>query len=211
MNGFECLGKPLNVRKVADFPEALTLDGMTTVNVDQGIMMISDTTLGVVWKLNEVINLPSLKSLPGVLPTLGVNGINYHNDYLYYTSTDQQLYDRIPMSSEGVVVGEAESIAHLSDTLDDFTIDGIGNGLLTVNSTSISLVQPHGRNFLLSGGSGSAALPGVTCARFGRTLSDAQTLYIGTVGGSFNGSISFTQPASIMKIAVGAAGYYDYV
>ena len=217
MAGFDITGHPSNVRKVAEFPNAVLLDGMTTVNVDTGLILISDPGLGVVWSLNvntgvtaQAINLPDMKSIPGDIPTLGVNGIHYTNGYLYYTSTDQQLLVRLPINSAGLATGQPVVVAGSFGNLDDFDLDNVSNAYVAVNSTAVSLVQPDGHELVLSGGSGTSALPGVTGGRFGRTPSDATTLYIGTTGGSF-GYVTqdFTHPGGILKIEVGAAGYFD--
>ena len=209
----------LPVKKIADFPDAMLLDGMTTVDADAGLVLISDPGLGVVWSLNvqtgataQAIKLPDMQSLAGDMPTLGVNGIHYVNGYLYYTSTDQQLLVRLPISSAGTATGQPITVASSFGYLDDFDLDNVNNAYVAVNSTAISLVQPNGHVLLLSGGSGAPALPGVTGGRFGRTALDATTLYIGTTGGSFAYlSQNFTHPGGILKIEVGAAGYFDYM
>jgi hypothetical protein len=218
MAGFDIIGQPANVRKVADFPDANLLDGMTTVDAEAGLVLISDTVLGVVWSLNvntgataQIINLPDMKSIAGKIPTLGVNGVHYTNGYLYYTSTDQQLFVRLPIHSDGSAAGAPSVIAGSFGELDDFDLDNVDNGFLVVNATAISLVQPNGAEMLLSGGSGASALPGPTCARFGCTPSDETILYVGTTGGSFQyPTQKFTTPGGILKIEVGVAGYFDY-
>ena len=48
MAGFDVTGKPAGVTKIAEFPTAKELDGMTTINVGTGLVEISDPALGVV-------------------------------------------------------------------------------------------------------------------------------------------------------------------
>mgnify|MGYP001562270590 CR=1 FL=1 len=103
MNGYTPqtgLVKP--VKKIADFPEARLLDGMTTLNPSEGLLLISDTVLGLVWSLNvntgakyQIINIPDTQVISGVIPALGVNGIKYKNGYLYFTTSSQGIFVQI--------------------------------------------------------------------------------------------------------------------
>ena len=219
MANFDTTGKPSLVREVAEFPNAGYLDGMTTVDAASGLLEISDTALGLVWSLDvdtgamsEVINLPDMKSIAGDIPQLGVNGLHYTSGDLYYTSTDQQLLVSLPISpSTGAASGNPTVIASKFGMPDDFALDNVDNAYVAVNSTALCFIQTNGKVTVLAGGPNTATLPGITSAKFGRTSSDNEVLYIGTTGGSFQyPSGHFTTPGALLKINIGAAGYFDY-
>ena len=213
MGAFDATGKPSTVRKVADFPDATLLDGMTTVNADTGLILISDTEGGLIWSLNvntgkiaQILNLPNMKSVAGDIPAIGVNGLHYTNGILYYTSTDQQLLVRLAINSDGSAAGSPFTIAHNFGQPDDFGFDGVMNAYVAVNSTALALIQPNGAVTVLA-----SPLPGVTAAKFGRTPADSEILYLSTTGGSLGYATgTFTQPGGVLKIDIGAAGYFNY-
>lgn len=202
------------VRKVADFPTASLLDGMTTVNAVTGLILISDPILGVVWSLNvntgataQVINLPILKSTPGSIPNIGVNGIHFcqTSNVLYFTSTDQKIFAKLPLNPQtGAAAGPLEIVASAFGMPDDFALDTLGNAYVAVNSSSLVLLQPNGNATVLAGGINNlTALPGITGAKFGRTVLDKGTLYMGTTGGSRNYiTRQFTIPGGISKVQI---------
>jgi hypothetical protein len=68
--------RSLRVRKVVYVPESPLLNGMTILHACEGLLLIGDPVLGVVWRLNvktgeyaQVIDLPIMKSIPGSIPT----------------------------------------------------------------------------------------------------------------------------------------------
>lgn len=219
MLDFDITGKPTLVREIAKFPTAEYLDGMTTVNAASGLVEISDPGLGVVWSLNvnsgatsEILSLSDMKSIAGDIPQLGVNGVHYTNGDLYYTSTDQQLFVRLPVSSiTGGAFGNPSVIASNFGQPDDFALDNVDNAYVAVNATALGFIQPNGAVTVLAGGPNTNTLPGITSAKFGRTPSDSEVLYIGATGGSFQYPTGdFTTPGALLKINIGAAGYFDY-
>ena len=220
MANFDITRKPSLVKEIAKFPNAGYLDGMTTLNSASGLLEISDPALGLVWSLDvvngamsEAVNLPDMKSIAGNIPQLGVNGLHYTSGDLYYTSTDQQLFVSLSISpSTGAASGNPSVIASGFGMPDDFALDNVHNAYVAVNATALSFIQPDGLVTVLAGGPNNNTLPGITSAKFGRTLFDNEVLYIGTTGGSFQyPSGDFTTPGAILKIKIGAAGYFDYV
>ena len=208
------------IRKIADFPDAGILDSMTTLNAAQGLVLIGDNYKGQVWLLNVytgaksvLLNMADMAPVAGDIPFIGINGIKYVNGNLYFTNTDQQLFVRLPLSTSGVVTGSAVVVNSAFGRPDDFTLDGVNNAFVALNSNSIGLLQPNGKATVLAGGSTSTALPGVTGAKFGRTATDSKVLYMGTTGGSYIYATTrnFTVPGGISKIDIGGAGYFNYL
>ena len=191
---------------------------MTTIDAATGIIEISDPMLGVVWSLNvntgamsQIINLSDMKPVSGDEPYLGVNGIHYTSDTLYYTSTNQQLFVSLPVSSTtGAAAGNAKVVAGNFDGLDDFDLDDVPNAYIATNSTALNFVRPNGQVIGLAGGDGTSTIPGITGAKFGRGASDKEVIYMGTTGGSEQYVTgTYTTPGAILKIDIGAAGYFD--
>ncbi|KAJ5974817.1 hypothetical protein N7481_008524 [Penicillium waksmanii] len=196
-------------RKVVDFPEATMLDGMTTLNAIEGLILITDPVGGAIWSLNvetgakQNIQLPFMKSLDGHIPALGVNGIKYADGALYCTSTDQQLFVRLPIDALGVPTGSPITIASGFGQPDDFALDEANNAYVAVNANSLVLIQPNGDFRTLAGGDSSTALAGITGAKFGRNKHDQKILYVSKTGGSssyFTGN--FLVPGGISKVLI---------
>ena len=206
------------IKKIADFPEAGLLDGMTTLNSLDGLLLISDPVLGIVWSLNintgaksQIISIADMKAITGMVPALGVNGIRYDDGYLYFTTTTQQIFVRLPINPDGSAAGNPVIINSSFGRPDDFALDEVNNCYVATNADSLTLLKADGSSILLAGGASSTALPGITGAKFGRTEADKEILYMGTTGGSelYATTRNFTIPGGISKINIGAAGYYN--
>lgn len=204
------------VRKVTDIPEAQLLDGITTLNAGQGLLLVGDPLLGVVFRVDassgqyaKVIDLPDMKRTPGMNPSLGVNGLKVIGSSLYYTSTNQQLFVRLPLNADGTPAGNPVNVNTHTGSLDDFDMDVALNTYAADNASSVILLKPSGGlPIVLAGGPVNVtAVPGATSAKFGRTATDSHSLYVGTTGG-YGGYISgtFTIGGGISKIDVGSWG-----
>ena len=154
-----------------------------------------------------------MKPVSSVTPPLGVNGIHYANNNLYYTSTSHELFVRLPVPSlTGTASGAPSVVASDFGNLDDFDLDNVANAYIATNASALTFVRPNGQVTTLAGGGSSTAVSGITGAKFGRTPSDRELLYMGTTGGSFQYLTgNFTSPGAILKIDMGAAGYFDSV
>ena len=206
------------IKKIADFPEAGLLDGMTTLNAEEGLLLISDPVLGLVWSLNvntgaksQIISIADMKAITGMEPSLGINGIRYKNGYLYFTTTTQQTFVRLPLNLDGSAAGNPVIVNSAFGRPDDFALDDVNNSYVATNADSLTLLQSNGSATVLAGGASSTALPGITGAKFGRTPADREVLYMGTTGGSalYSTTREFTIPGGVSKINIGAAGYYN--
>ena len=203
---------PAPVQKVADFPESILLNGMTLLDREAGLVLIADSGLGGVWRLNVntgeillIISDPLMATPKGKFN--GVNGIKIRDGTLYFTDDYHQILGRIDIDADGTPAGNA-SVVLTNTAGDDFTFDGSGNIFIAQEATNdLKFVGPHeklgnafvaqrnpnGIGFLsplgassgkvLAGSANSTALPGPTACLFGRTPLDEGSLYVTTTGG----------------------------
>ena len=114
---------------------ARQLNGLTTLSTnDTSNLLISDSANGTVYKLNVktgdyniVLEEPEFDPLDTGI-SVGINGIHVHDEALYFTSLDQGLFARIPISLEtGCATGAVEILATNITYGDDFTISPQGS------------------------------------------------------------------------------------
>jgi hypothetical protein len=177
------------VSKIADIPEASFLNGLTLLAPLSPYLLIADSGLGVVWRVNYltgeykiVLDNALFKPVPGQV-VLGINGIHTRDSSLYFTNSFQKLFGRVPISSVGTATGPYAVIAY-NGLGDDFAFDIEGNAYITQDpSDSLEQVTPEGKVTVLAGNVNETVMEGDTAAAFGRTWGDFKTLYVTTNGG----------------------------
>ncbi|KAK9366207.1 hypothetical protein V1509DRAFT_630478 [Lipomyces kononenkoae] len=195
MRPFQAIGseviRPAVVKKVVDIPEAVFLNGLTTLNWEEQTILVSDSGLGAVWKVDilnrsyEII-LQDSTMAPAPPYNLGINGIHILHGHVYYTNSALELFVRMPIKPNGTKAGDAEILAtnHFGD---DFTFDNEGNAYVTEDpGNALYKVTPEGSVLTILGGANSSLIEGDTAAQFGRTPADSNILYITTNGGLVN-------------------------
>lgn len=87
------------VSKVAGITPGVSLNGMAVLNKAKGLVVIGDAGGGAVFTLNvrtgafvKTMDDPTMKPVT----RLGINGMKY----LYYATTDQLIFSRIPINSD---------------------------------------------------------------------------------------------------------------
>ena len=194
------------VHKITDIPEAVFLNGMTTLPSCPDVLLIGDADVGVVHRVNALtgassiaIDIPAFKPNASIPIPLGVNGIHVRPqepDYLYFTNSFKQpIFSRVPIDPvTGTQTGPVEAIVqrapyatNLGYAADDFTFDTAGHAWIATDPSS-SLVEvsiPDGEVEIIAGGAQSSVLAGPTASQFGRTAEDEAkgTLFITTNGG----------------------------
>jgi len=199
------INPPPIVTKVIDLPSAAFLEGMAVLNESKDLVVVADAGKGEVITVN-VKTGTSLVTIdePTMLPTgpfqLGINGLRVRGGYLYYTTSGQGLFSRIPINKDdGTSAGPAEIIAKNLQFPDDMDFDSSGNAYICENAFSvISKVTPDGVVTVAAGSDNSTAVSGATSARFGRTSKDHRVLYVTTSGGI--GSNSTVEGGKVVAI-----------
>lgn len=113
---------------------ARQLNGLTSFSTnDTTHLLISDSANGTVYKLNVktgdyriVLEEPEFDPLATGIH-VGINGIHVHNSVLYFSSLDQGLFARVPISLvTGFATGAVEILATNITLGDDFAISPQG-------------------------------------------------------------------------------------
>lgn len=197
-------GRQPRVAKVVDIPEAVFLNGAVTNPFNRNEVLIADSSLGKVFKVNvkekkhEVaIEVPELAPPANAPLPLGVNGVHIHNGFLYWSNTMLSKLFSVRINKNGIVAvgAKVETVATLaSSTLDDFAFDRTGTLWVTTNGNdTVVAVFPNGRSVVVEGSRSELTVAGATAAAFGRTPKDSGILYVvtsGALAAPVNGTIT---------------------
>ena len=193
------------VTKTADFPDALLLNGMITLNASAGLLLISDSGLGLVWRLNvhtgQIIRAiqdplmayasPRPKNLP-----VGINGLKIRDGSLFFQNYDRAFLARIPIRKDGTASGAGVIVATNITSPDDFQFDVFGDAFVAQNTPANALgFVKNGQDRVRE----LASIPGTTACQFGRTLADSTSLYVTFSGNS-------TVGGGVVRAEVGVPG-----
>ncbi|KAF7939839.1 hypothetical protein EAE99_001644 [Botrytis elliptica] len=203
------VAQPAHVSLVATILDAQMLNGMCRMGLnDTSNLLIADSAAGTVIKLDVntaayeiVIRDPTMANLPtGFVPPgfppISVDGVHVHGSDLYYTSLNQGLFAKIPISlTTGVATGPAEVLV---DKIfgDDFVLskDGKRAWIALNGQNTLAEVDIPGKTARII--ANSTFLSQDTAVAFGRTDRDRNSLYIS--GAGIFGSNS-TVSASIVR------------
>ncbi|RHZ65998.1 uncharacterized protein CDV56_109442 [Aspergillus thermomutatus] len=188
---------------LARIPEAEFLNGI--VRFGQNTLLITDSAKGVIWRLDmstgqysQALSDPSMLPAAGQPYAVGVNGIDVRGKYVYYTSTTQMLFCRVPVNSMASATGPVEVITS-GITPDDFMLGSDGTAYITTNpDNGLVKVDPKGRVKLVAGNQFTIAVGGSTAVASNQ---DGSVLYITTSGGQFSPILgTLIEPAKVVAI-----------
>ena len=122
MTGYETKGVP-EVELISSFANA-TLNGLWTLDAEKDIILATDTTNGLVYRVdvktgtNTIsIDDPLLKPPVNASTYPSPNGIAVRDGYLYFTNTGAGTFGRVPIDADGFQSGPAEVLAVLNLSL----------------------------------------------------------------------------------------------
>ena len=198
--------------KITSIPEAALLNGAALLDADKETILLADSGLGVVWRLNTqtkaykvVLDDATLKAGATASVPIGVNGVRVRNGYTYFTNSGQNFFARVAIHKDGTAAGAFEVIAHNTQGgVDDFAFDFEGNAYVAQGkANTVAKITPKGVETEVAGNLNSTALAGSTSARFGRTLIDSGVLYVTTNGG-LTGPVNGTviEPGKVAAVYV---------
>jgi hypothetical protein len=174
----------------ATLPEALLLNGLTTLNPTT--ILAADSQLGVVWAINvitgksRIVLNDTLMAPAPRLPT-GINGVKLDGSTLYFTNSAQALFAKIEINVDGTAAGKAVVIARSprGAYFDDFALYRHKYAFLATGpGNSIYEVAKGGMpGAIVAGNVNSTEIAEPTSAQFGRTAVDSFVLYVTTAGG----------------------------
>lgn len=196
------------ITKIATLPQAEALDGMTFLGGKSDILLVGDFILGVIFSVN--INTGASRVAINNSYTqstgFGVNGLRFHDGFLYFTNTQHETLVKVAVNSKGEAVGNYTIMAQGGFGPDDIAIDDHGDVYVT------SYTQ--GKNDVVfiprEGGAATyiAGMAGPTSCAFGRTAEDRDVLYVSTSGGDYEylSGRPVTVSGKILRVDVGRRG-----
>ncbi|KAF7590622.1 hypothetical protein BBP40_002617 [Aspergillus hancockii] len=172
---------------LAPIPAGQFLDGVVRFSDD--VLLITDAHKGVIWRLNttsggysEALTHSTMLPAEGQPVKVGVNGLKVFRNYIYYTSTSQEVYARIPVDKYASATGPVEVIMS-GLTFDELLLTANGTAYLTTNpQNELVEISPEGRVHLVAGSQFKTTLGGLTSVAFSR---DHSVLYVTTCGAQF--------------------------
>jgi hypothetical protein len=183
------MNPPAIISKVTDIPKGVALNGIAVLNESRGLVVIGDAGAGQVFTVDvETGTYSKTVEDPTMAPTpstqLGINGMKIKGGYLYYTTSAQATFNRIPINGDdGSPAGPAEVLARFF-LADDFSFDPAGNAYFAQNAVNtVAKVTPAGVVSIVAGNLDSSLVAGSTATKFGRTPNDRSVLYVTTTGG----------------------------
>ncbi|KAL9068032.1 MAG: hypothetical protein Q9161_006477 [Pseudevernia consocians] len=177
-------------------PEAAALNGVTILNGSSDIVLIADSALGAVWRVNVATGDYSIAiqdpfftnnstNNPSPVP-IGINGVRTSGGMLYFTNSAQGSYGRIPITDDGSAAGEVEILVGVggpSADYDDFDIDREGNAWIATHPNAVVEASTEGklRNITRDGNITDLIQP--VSVKFGRgSRQEEKILYVVTAG-----------------------------
>ncbi|PHH77437.1 hypothetical protein CDD80_606 [Ophiocordyceps camponoti-rufipedis] len=184
---------------VQTIPDAVLLNGVTTLPNKDKVILISDSGLGQVWrvdipagKLHVAVKVPEMGSSKQPRP-IGVNGIHIRDGALTWTNHDTLKMWTVAITADGNVAPGAkpkEDLTFPATALDDF-IWGPGKektAWVTTNADNrVFAVSQTGSPVVVAGAKDSINVSTATACQFGRTGRDSKILYVSTGGDGIKG------------------------
>lgn len=185
---------PAPTTKIADIPDGGIPNGMALLDEEKGLILIADSAVGVVWRLNvltgevlRAIDIPAMHPAPPPALQVGVNGIKIREGALYFTNSGTNALYRLPIHPNGTAAANPSVVASGLYVADDFQFDNDGNIFLALNVPGeLIKVTPEGTKKVLVDNS-TLTLPNPTAVQIGRTSAEYGSLYITEQGNSTRG------------------------
>ena len=203
-------GHEAKVKRVAVFPDAILLNGMTTLSRKEGLVLVADSFKGVTWLANVktgavkiAVDDPLMKPIPNVPLSLGINGVKVRSGYLYFSNTNQALLARVAISPDGTLTGSTQIVSSKTTGIDDFCFDERGDVFVELNGINEQGLVPAGTgDVVILAGNSTLRTPSA-CA-FGRGKGQEGKLYITSLGDFLGRTVG----GRVQKANVGKYGYF---
>lgn len=218
------------ISKIADFPQAGFLNGLTVLNPVRGILLLADSLYSAVWSVDintgntqVVINDTTMAPVPGSPAPLGINSLHVLGNYLYFDNTDRTSFHRIPIDlGSGRATGPVTTLLRSDSstvTPDDFVIDFRNNVWLTADLLGELDFLPGAATpgatstqaELVAGSKYDQKVAGWTAAQFGTKVEDVAkgSLYVTTNGGPLNyATRNWTSGGQLIRLDTADFGVY---
>jgi hypothetical protein len=196
--------EPAVAKLITRIPEAGALNGVTTVPGNHEVVLIADSGLGAVWRVNVKTGeyetaIQNDAFAPTAEFSLGINGIKAPREgSLLWTNSAQMTYGIIYIDDEGNAAGEPNVIAMApqGNNFDDFSVRD-GTAYIATQPNAVYQVPYDGSVNLIAGGGNSTTIASPTSTVLSK---DGCTLYV-TTGGEGG-----PEPVSGQVFAIGLCG-----
>ena len=191
------------VKKITDIPEADALNGMALLEGTSDVVLISDSSIGAIWRVNTTSGKYDM-AIKHVLFTtcgskfpLGINGISVFEDHVHFVNSAQKLYGRIAIDKTGSATAEPEIIARAAPgafAWDDLAINWQGTAWIATHVNAVTEVTLAGKQRNVTGTDAQTEIKHPTSLIFGRGSQAAEKmLYVVTSG-------SGKEPGQVMSV-----------
>lgn len=194
---------------LVSMPDAIFLNGLTPLGGDRYLM--ADSYRGAIWELNAAEKTVKIwlehdclarSSLDQEFPA--VNGLKIYGNALYASNTAKMQIVKILIQPDGQP-GEPEIFLQPVN-LDDFAFDQDGNLYGTTHIyNSVVKISPNGSITTLA--QAEQGMAGSTALAFGQSEGDRTGIYVVTNGGMSFPPPTGIEPAKVVRLEVGIAGY----
>ncbi|KAM0802945.1 hypothetical protein BDR22DRAFT_842986 [Usnea florida] len=170
----------IELRLAVEVPKARILNGLTAFDIERGLYFTADYQGGVIYRIDVktgTANVALANNFTAPGEAGGVNGLEVHGSYLYWTSNGASVFARVPINNDGVPTGPTEVILQNFPS-DDFTFDRRGNVYLVDNTTAIAVLREDSSK----AEEVASGITNPTAVRFGRVPSDSNVLYVSSRG-----------------------------
>ncbi|KAL5087938.1 hypothetical protein Trisim1_007344 [Trichoderma cf. simile WF8] len=204
-------GQPSYPKLITSIPDAVLLNGATTVPQNSHIVLLADSILNAIWRVDVIkgtvdkaAQFPPQDTAPSQPVTIGINGIHIHDGFLWFTNdtattnpstgSDETSMYRIKIDKNGyapINTAPEKTITLPSEALDDFIFgpdDRDIKWIATNSENKVLAAAPDGRYVRVAGAPSSFEVATATACQFGRTRRDSHVLYVTTGGGKINGT-----------------------
>lgn len=164
------------------------LNGIATLDEAGQILAVSDSLLGLIWRVDLARGNYSILLRDNTTATStatgtrsGVNGVRVLGNLLYYVNTPQRTFYGVHLNPDHEVSDQPSTIFQ-GALADDFAITHNAAFLAGLRDNVITEVLFDGRARIVAGNATSRSVMTATSAAFGRTPWDKNILYITTGG-----------------------------
>ena len=190
------------VKKIASMPGAGGLNEVAALDGSPDIVLIADSVLGAVWRLNLktgdhsiAMRNPLFSGCQAKFP-LGINGINVFEGMLYFINSAEKFYGRIPITKDGSAAGEVQVLYRVTQgsyIFDDFAMDWAGSAWIATHPNEVTQVTVEGKQRNITADEPNRDMTQPTSVVFGRgSKQEERKLYITTSGSDTVGGQVFS-------------------
>ncbi|MCJ1379309.1 hypothetical protein MMC17_002410 [Xylographa soralifera] len=179
-----------SVKNITHVPTAMAWNGATNLQSSPNIVLIADSVLGAVWKVDVITGNYSVAiqhpDFEGISGAMGINGICTFEGKLYFLNSAQGTYGRITIDIDGSALGEVETLKKVvapQSLYDDFAMDWEGNAWVATHQHELDEITITGKQRTILTNDPNVIMEQPTSVIFGRGSKEKEhTLYMTTAG-----------------------------